>query len=96
MRYAAIVDRLANEGARAWEIHARALRQRESGRDVVVLSIGDPDFDTPCAIVDAMVERARSGDTHYGDIDGGPELKAAIAVWRGRQTGQRVDRRTSR
>ena len=88
MRYAAIVDRLANEGARAWAIHARALRYRESGRDVVVLSIGDPDFDTPRAIADAMVERARGGDTHYSDVDGGPALKTAIAAYRRRHAGQ--------
>ena len=90
MRYAAIVDRLANEGARAWEIHARALTYRERGRDVVVLSIGDPDFDTPPGIVDAMIERVRSGDTHYSWIDGGPELKAAIAGYHKRHSGRRV------
>ena len=90
MRYAAIVDRLANEGARAWEIHARALAYREQGRDVIVLSIGDPDFETPRRIVDAMIERVRSGDTHYGWIDGGPDLKAAIAAYRRRHTGEDV------
>lgn len=90
MRYAAIVDRLANEGARAWEIHARALTYRERGRDVIVLSIGDPDFDTPRRIVEAMTERAQSGDTHYSWIDGGPDLKAAIADYRTLHSGQRV------
>ena len=90
MRYAAIVDRLANEGTRAWEIHARALAYREQGRDVIVLSIGDPDFETPRRIVDAMIERVRSGDTHYGWIDGGPDLKAAIAAYRRRHTGEDV------
>ncbi len=90
MRYAAIVDRLANEGARAWDIHDRALAHRERGRDVVVLSIGDPDFDTPRGVVDAMIERVRGGDTHYGWIDGGPDLKAAIAAYRERHSGQRV------
>ncbi len=90
MRYAAIVDGLANEGARAWEIHARALSYRAQGRDVLVLSIGDPDFDTPRRIADATIERLRSGDTHYGWIDGGPDLKAAIAAYRRRHIGQDV------
>ena len=90
MRYAAVADRLANEGARAWDIHARALAYRESGRDVVVLSIGDPDFPTPRGVVEAMVAAARGGDTRYGPIDGGPALKAAIAAYRERRTGQRV------
>ena len=90
MRYAAIVDHLANEGARAWEIHARALAYRAQGRDVIVLSIGDPDFDTPREIVDAMIDKVRNGETRYGSIDGGPDLKAAIAAYRRRHTGQEV------
>lgn len=90
MRYTAIVDRLANEGARAWDIHARALTYRACGRDVIVLSIGDPDFDTPRTIADAIIERVRDGDTHYGSIDGGPDLKVAIAAYRRRHSGQRV------
>lgn len=90
MRYAPIVDRLANEGARAWEVHGRAMRYRGEGRDVVILSIGDPDFDTPAAITDALIERLRGGDTHYGWIDGPPALKAAVAAYHGRHTGQEV------
>ena len=90
MRYAAVVDRLINEGSRAWDIHARAAAMRRAGRDVVILSIGDPDFDTPPAITEAMVEVARGGDTHYGSIDGSPELKAAIAAFHARHTGHEV------
>lgn len=90
MRYAPIVDRLANEGARAWEVHGRAMQLRREGQDVVILSIGDPDFETPEAITKAMVEKVQGGDTHYGWIDGGPDLKAAIAGYHTRQTGQQV------
>ena len=92
MRYASIVDRLANDGARAWEVHGRAMRYLREGRDVVVLSIGDPDFDTPERIQEAMIARLREGDTHYGWIDGGPELKDAIAAYHARHTGQAVGR----
>lgn len=87
MRYAALVERLANEGERAWEVHERALRHRRQGGDVVLLSIGDPDFDTPAAIAEALVERLRAGDTHYGAIDGSLELKAAIAAFHARHGG---------
>ncbi len=90
MRFAPVVDRLANEGARAWEIHGRAMQYRREGRDVVVLSIGDPDFDTPEVITQALVKRLEGGDTHYGHIDGGPELKAAIAAYHTRQSGQQA------
>ncbi|MBN35718.1 MAG: arginine--pyruvate aminotransferase AruH [Rhodospirillaceae bacterium] len=90
MRYASIVDRLANEGARAWEIHGRAMALRREGRDVVILSIGDPDFETPEAIRKAMFEQVEQGRTHYGPIDGGAELKSAIAAYHTRLTGQEI------
>lgn len=90
MRYAAIVDRLDNEGARAWEVHGRAMRYSREGRDIVVLSIGDPDFDTPEPIRAALIARLKAGDTHYGWIDGGPDLKAAIAAYHGRHNGHQV------
>jgi len=90
MRYADVVDRLANEGARAWEVHARAMAMRRQGRDVVILSIGDPDFDTPEPIREAMFDRVRAGDTHYGPIDGGPRLKEAIASYHNRLCGRNV------
>lgn len=87
MRYAALVRRLANAGARAWEVHERALRYRRQGRDIVLLSIGDPDFATPAAIAEALIARLRAGDTHYGAIDGSDELKAAIAAFQARHGG---------
>jgi arginine:pyruvate transaminase len=90
MRYAPIVDRLANEGARAWEVHGRAMEYRRQGRDVIVLSIGDPDFDTPEPIVEACIEAIRSGDTHYSYIDGSPKVRAAVAAYHERNTGQKV------
>ncbi|BCQ62567.1 hypothetical protein PBOI14_43170 [Pseudomonas sp. Boi14] len=47
MRYSALTQRIAGEGSAAWDIHYRALALREQGRDVLLLTIGDPDFDTP-------------------------------------------------
>jgi arginine:pyruvate transaminase len=79
MRYAPFVHRLENKGSRAWEIHGAGLRRAAAGRDVVMLSIGDPDFDTPPGIVAAAVTALRAGDTHYSWIEGSPALRAAIA-----------------
>ncbi len=47
MRYSSFVERISGEGARAWEIHDRARKMKDAGRDIIFLSIGDPDFDTP-------------------------------------------------
>ncbi len=92
MRYSATIARLENEGSRAWDIHARALEERRRGRDVIVLSIGDPDFPTPPGIVDALVRSVSGGDTHYGDVEGVGELRQAIAERHARETGTDVTR----
>jgi aspartate aminotransferase len=56
---------------------ARALKQ--AGRDVIGLGAGEPDFDTPDNIKEAAIKAIRDGKTKYTNVDGIPELKAAIA-----------------
>lgn len=79
MRFSPLVDRIGGEGAAAWEIHYRAVRDRRAGRDVIILSVGDPDFDTPAAISEATIAALQAGDTHYSDLLGLEELRGAIA-----------------
>jgi aspartate/methionine/tyrosine aminotransferase len=88
MRFSPLVDRINGEGAAAWEIHYRAVRDQRAGRDVIILSVGDPDFDTPAAITDATIAALRAGDTHYSDLLGLEELRAAIARRFQAKTGQ--------
>jgi aspartate aminotransferase len=57
---------------------AVAARLREEGRDVIALSAGEPDFDTPEHIKAAAVEALARGDTKYTPIDGTRALKEAI------------------
>ena len=90
MRFSVLTQRITGEGAAAWQIHDRALAMREQGMDVLLLSVGDPDFDTPRAIVDAAVSSLRAGDTHYSDIRGLPTLRASIARRHRRRCGQLV------
>lgn len=90
MRFSVLTQRITGEGAAAWQIHDRALAMREQGMDVLLLSVGDPDFDTPRAIVDAAVSSLRAGDTHYSDIRGLPTLRASIARRHRRRCGQAV------
>lgn len=91
MRFSSFVDRIGGEGSEAWDIHVRAVRRRRQGEDVILLSIGDPDFDTPPAIVDACVASLRDGNTHYTSIVGEPALRAAIARRHGAMTGVATD-----
>jgi aspartate aminotransferase len=52
---------------------------RAKGRDVVSLTVGEPDFDTPANIQDAATAAMKAGFTHYSPVAGIPELKDAIA-----------------
>jgi polar amino acid transport system ATP-binding protein/arginine:pyruvate transaminase len=79
MRFSERVDRISGQGAAAWKIHSAAVADKRAGRDVIVLSIGDPDFATPEPIADVAIAALRQGDTHYTDIPGRPALRAAIA-----------------
>ena len=49
-----------------------------AGRDIIALSAGEPDFDTPDNIKQAAVRAIERGDTKYTNVDGTAELKQAI------------------
>ncbi len=56
----------------------RARELRASGRDIVGLTSGEPDFDTPPNVCEAVVRAMANSQTKYTDVGGTPELKAAI------------------
>jgi aspartate aminotransferase len=56
---------------------ARELKAQ--GKDVISLSVGEPDFDTPQNIKDAAVAAIARGETKYTPVAGIPELRKAIA-----------------
>lgn len=90
MRFSVLTQRITGEGAAAWQIHDRALAMREQGMDVLLLSVGDPDFDTPPAIVEAAVSSLWAGDTHYSDVRGLHTLRVGIARRHRQRCGQPV------
>jgi arginine:pyruvate transaminase len=90
MRYASLVERLQGKRTSAWEIHHAAQIARANGEDVIVLSVGDPDFATPDMVVERAVEALRAGDTHYTTVVGREPLRAAIAKDHSRSTGRTV------
>ena len=60
-------------------VTAKAAELRATGRDIIGLGAGEPDFDTPPHIKDAAIKAIRDGKTKYTAADGLPELKRAIA-----------------
>jgi len=57
---------------------ARVKTLRAQGRNIVGLTAGEPDFDTPPHIVEAAYRAMKAGQTRYTVVDGTPELKRAI------------------
>ena len=70
-------------------ITARAQRLREQGRDIVVLSVGEPDFPTPEHVKAAAVAALARNDTKYTPVDGSGPLKDAIVAKLERDNGLR-------
>jgi aspartate aminotransferase len=60
-------------------VSTKARQLKAEGRDIISLSAGEPDFDTPDHVKAAAVQALAAGKTKYTDVDGIPELKAAIA-----------------
>ena len=59
-------------------ISSKAMEMRSAGINVISMSAGEPDFDTPHHIKDAAKEAMDNGMTKYTQVDGTPELKEAI------------------
>ncbi|MFM0494850.1 aminotransferase class I/II-fold pyridoxal phosphate-dependent enzyme [Paraburkholderia caledonica] len=87
MKYSSRVEGLQGRRTSAWEIHRVAQQAAANGDDVIVLSVGDPDFATPAPIVERAIEALRGGDTHYSAVSGRDPLRAAIAEEQARMTG---------
>ncbi|WP_116654959.1 pyridoxal phosphate-dependent aminotransferase [Pelagibacterium sediminicola] len=56
-----------------------ARKMRQAGKDVIALSAGEPDFDTPEHVRAAAIAAINRGETRYTDVDGIAELKEAVA-----------------
>jgi aspartate aminotransferase len=68
----------ADEGA-IIRMSQRTRELRAKGRDVVALTLGEPDFNTPKNIREAAMRAMEAGYTHYAPVAGIPELREAIA-----------------
>ena len=68
-------------------VSTKARQLKAQGRDIISLSAGEPDFDTPVNIKEAAIRAMNEGKTKYTDVDGIPELKAAIVAKFKRENG---------
>jgi aspartate aminotransferase len=88
-RLAASMGRLGTETA--FEVLARAKALEASGRRVIHLEIGEPDFATPGHIVEAGMRALHDGHTHYCPAPGLPELREACAAHLSAHRGLEID-----
>ncbi|MDB5589321.1 MAG: pyridoxal phosphate-dependent aminotransferase [Devosia sp.] len=71
-------------------ISQKARDMAAAGRDVIALSAGEPDFDTPLHVREAAIRAMNEGKTRYTNVDGIPELKEAVAAKFRRDNGLNV------
>ncbi|HSQ94743.1 MAG TPA: pyridoxal phosphate-dependent aminotransferase [Croceibacterium sp.] len=72
----------------------RATELREQGRDVISLSVGEPDFATPAHVIEAAKAALDAGDTKYTPVTGTARLKRAAALHFERDLGIAADPRS--
>ena len=89
MDYSPNISRLQPSATIA--VSSLAKRLRAEGRDIIDLSAGEPDFDTPGWISDAAVEGIRAGKTRYTPVAGMPDLRRAIAGYLEPLAGRPID-----
>lgn len=85
-----LTQRLAAPGSDVWAVHYDALARQQAGEAIILLSVGDPDFDTPPYISSYVIEQINKGRTHYSPAAGEPQLRQTIAQMETRNTGRTI------
>ena len=89
IRFAERMSRLGTEGA--FVVLAKARRLEASGKKIVHLEIGEPDFATPDNIIEAGISAMQNGYTHYTPASGIMEARQAVAEFVTRTLKTEVD-----
>ncbi|WP_138934804.1 pyridoxal phosphate-dependent aminotransferase [Roseovarius arcticus] len=79
MKFADITQRLTGLGSAKWAVHMRARALRAEGRDIVELTIGEPDVPPVDALIEDAANAMRAGRMGYSNGMGEPGLRAALA-----------------
>src|SRR5579883_1249737 len=85
MKFAERMSRLGTENA--FTVLAEVQKLAATGRDIVSLGIGDPDFDTPPVVREAAKAALDRGRTHYTPSAGIPALRESVAAYLTRSRG---------
>ncbi|MFN6951290.1 MAG: pyridoxal phosphate-dependent aminotransferase [Albidovulum sp.] len=80
MKYSPVLDRLASLGSAKWKVHYAAADLAAHGRDVIDLTIGNPDVPAPAELLEAAAAAMNAGRTQYSTGRGEPVLRAALAA----------------
>ena len=79
LRYSDLTNRLNVQTSDVWGVHTEAQRRAAAGEDIIMLSLGDPDFPTPREITDKLVQQVHQHRTHYSPAGGEPSFLQALA-----------------
>lgn len=90
MRYASITDRIAGLGSDKWAVHYRAKEKIAAGDQVIMLSIGEPDFPAPAAVMNKAVDSLKAGRATYSDGRGEDVMLNAVAELYSHRTGRTI------
>lgn len=78
-KFSQAVERMAQAGDDAWQVHLDAQARLAQGDDIILMSVGDHDLPTIETIIEHAVTRLYRGRTHYSPGMGEPELRQVIA-----------------
>jgi arginine:pyruvate transaminase len=92
MKFSSLTERVKGGAADVWDSHYAAAEAQREGKDVIILSVGDPDFATPEPIIEVAVRSLREGNTHYTSSVGVTALRESIAKRHQQLTGVKVSK----
>jgi arginine:pyruvate transaminase len=91
LKFSSLTKRISGESVDAWEVHYDGLARKESGEDIIVLSVGqETDERTDDVIVSSAIDSLKRGRHHYTQVQGNRVLRQAIAKRHNELTGQGV------
>lgn len=79
MRFATRTERLADLGSAKWTVHLRAVDMQAEGRDIIKMTIGEPDVPPPRALLKVAADAMYNGRTRYSNGRGELDLLDALS-----------------